>query len=559
MKRLFFILFQVITFIGLGQKFVSYNQSVIESNVLNNFNTKNHYTIIMDSLEFSQACVGACKQYLLSMSNKTDPNTGQQGVVISKISIGENNPEEFGVVVWSKFITHIDQNRNLEALFISGNLANLGAWDGVTPYDSYFLKFDVNTGNIVNNGELNTNTVAIKASVGGETYIARFGGGKGNGRLILPQDFSDPLNYYSREFSPMDDNGITYNLRNNFIPYSNGFIELYGTALAPFSSSSSEFQNGTGFLYRENYISGNSVTFFTLDTTSNQHIRIYDWIKINNGYLFSGKNYINNKAVYFKTTLPDNGFEVVWAYEVDKEGAYLHLSRDINNRSWLRFGSTNSFSASEEFPMTLIDENGQVVREIYSNTETGDDNFSGIIQRLPFTDAFGNYHNIAIENNKIFQFNMDWENCKTINYDSTTSNSVYTAIDIYKANFTSSVGQFETVYQESTNSINPTLTNNLVINDNYLQITSFCENLGISQIGFEKIECYPNPTSNSFTISSDNLINSEFKMIDAQGREVLTGSMNGQEHTIDISKLSNGVYSVVFNNTKYPVVSVIKE
>ena len=48
-------------------------------------------------------------------------------------------------------------------------------------------------------------------------------------------------------------------------------------------------------------------------------------------------------------------------------------------------------------------------------------------------------------------------------------------------------------------------------------------------------------------------------MIDAQGREVLTGSMNGQEHTIDISKLSNGVYSVVFNNTDYPVVSVIKE
>ena len=48
-------------------------------------------------------------------------------------------------------------------------------------------------------------------------------------------------------------------------------------------------------------------------------------------------------------------------------------------------------------------------------------------------------------------------------------------------------------------------------------------------------------------------------MIDAQGREVLTGSMNGQEHTIDISKLSKGVYSVVFDNTEYPVVSVIKE
>ena len=74
-----------------------------------------------------------------------------------------------------------------------------------------------------------------------------------------------------------------------------------------------------------------------------------------------------------------------------------------------------------------------------------------------------------------------------------------------------------------------------------------------------RLNLFPNPTSNSFTISSEKVINSEFKIIDAQGREVLTGSMNGQEHTIDISKLSKGVYSVVFDNIEYPVVSVIKE
>ena len=85
------------------------------------------------------------------------------------------------------------------------------------------------------------------------------------------------------------------------------------------------------------------------------------------------------------------------------------------------------------------------------------------------------------------------------------------------------------------------------------------DNTGLDDLNKDIFNVYPNPTTNSFTISSDNLINSEFKIIDAQGREVLTGSMNGQEHTIDISKLSNGVYSVVFNNTEYPVVSVIKE
>ena len=85
------------------------------------------------------------------------------------------------------------------------------------------------------------------------------------------------------------------------------------------------------------------------------------------------------------------------------------------------------------------------------------------------------------------------------------------------------------------------------------------DNTGLEDLNKDLFNVYPNPTTNSFTISSEKVINSEFKLIDAQGREVLTGSMNGQEHTIDISKLSNGVYSVVFNNTEYPVVSVIKE
>ena len=85
------------------------------------------------------------------------------------------------------------------------------------------------------------------------------------------------------------------------------------------------------------------------------------------------------------------------------------------------------------------------------------------------------------------------------------------------------------------------------------------DNTGLDDLNKNIFNVYPNPTSNSFTISCEKVINSEFKIIDAQGREVLTGFMNGQKQTIDISKLSNGVYSVVFNNTEYPVVSVIKE
>ena len=102
----------------------------------------------------------------------------------------------------------------------------------------------------------------------------------------------------------------------------------------------------------------------------------------------------------------------------------------------------------------------------------------------------------------------------------------------------------------------------VIVSENNCSDTSACitiNKVGLDDINKNIFNVYPNPTSNSFTISSEKVINSEFKIIDSQGREVLTGSMNGQEHTIDISNLSKGVYSVVFDNTEYPVVSVIKE
>lgn len=85
------------------------------------------------------------------------------------------------------------------------------------------------------------------------------------------------------------------------------------------------------------------------------------------------------------------------------------------------------------------------------------------------------------------------------------------------------------------------------------------DNVGLDDINKNIFNVYPNPTTNSFTISSEKVINSEFKIIDSQGREVLTGTMNGQEHTMDISKLSKGVYSVVFEQQDLPVLSVVKE
>lgn len=73
------------------------------------------------------------------------------------------------------------------------------------------------------------------------------------------------------------------------------------------------------------------------------------------------------------------------------------------------------------------------------------------------------------------------------------------------------------------------------------------------------VNIYPNPTKKIFTISSDEFINSNFTLVDVRGKEALNGSMNGKERSIDISELSKGLYSVVFDNPDLPVLSVIKE
>lgn len=82
---------------------------------------------------------------------------------------------------------------------------------------------------------------------------------------------------------------------------------------------------------------------------------------------------------------------------------------------------------------------------------------------------------------------------------------------------------------------------------------------GIQEIENNNLNLFPNPTTNSFTITSEKVINSNFRIMDGQGRAVFTGTMNGQEHTMDISKLSKGVYLVVFEQQDLPVLSVVKE
>jgi len=83
------------------------------------------------------------------------------------------------------------------------------------------------------------------------------------------------------------------------------------------------------------------------------------------------------------------------------------------------------------------------------------------------------------------------------------------------------------------------------------------DNTGLEELN-QQISIYPNPTSTSFTITSKNSINSSFKLMNIQGKVVLTGKIESTEETVDISKLSKGQYNLVFEGESISPISIIK-
>ena len=100
----------------------------------------------------------------------------------------------------------------------------------------------------------------------------------------------------------------------------------------------------------------------------------------------------------------------------------------------------------------------------------------------------------------------------------------------------------------------------VIVSDNGCSDTTDC--VTISKVGLDElnqqISIYPNPTSTSFTITSKNSINSSFKLMDIQGKVVLTGKIESTEETVDISKLSKGQYNLVFEDESISPISIIK-
>ena len=80
--------------------------------------------------------------------------------------------------------------------------------------------------------------------------------------------------------------------------------------------------------------------------------------------------------------------------------------------------------------------------------------------------------------------------------------------------------------------------------------------LSVSTVNFENLTIFPNPTSNSITISSStNLSNASIVIYDVMGR-VLTTSVNktivnNNQINIDLNVLSSGSYFITIEDDTY--------
>ncbi|CAN0126795.1 unnamed protein product, partial [Chrysoparadoxa australica] len=85
--------------------------------------------------------------------------------------------------------------------------------------------------------------------------------------------------------------------------------------------------------------------------------------------------------------------------------------------------------------------------------------------------------------------------------------------------------------------------------------------VGLSENELSSIQVYPNPSTNGvFYLSAEVLKGSEFKVLDAKGKVISSGTVQSNQQSIDLSEGPNGVYFVkVLNNAQSVTMKLIKQ
>jgi PKD repeat protein len=138
------------------------------------------------------------------------------------------------------------------------------------------------------------------------------------------------------------------------------------------------------------------------------------------------------------------------------------------------------------------------------------------------------------------------ETAGSFNSDATSGNQWYeqsTGIIAGETNatFTPTVsGNYYTIVTDA---------NGCTSTSNIMSFTSGIENNNLDQ----SIKVYPNLSTGIVTIESNNIINAVIEVINVTGEKVMVSNINGTSKTLDLSKLSNGVYFVKVADIKYQI------
>jgi hypothetical protein len=89
-------------------------------------------------------------------------------------------------------------------------------------------------------------------------------------------------------------------------------------------------------------------------------------------------------------------------------------------------------------------------------------------------------------------------------------------------------------------------------------ILTVVDNVGIEEQNQLQLFVYPNPASSTLTIENPQGLISNFVVMDATGREVLSGKLEG-ETILNLSSFSPGAYTILFENKALQELRVIKE
>ncbi len=134
--------------------------------------------------------------------------------------------------------------------------------------------------------------------------------------------------------------------------------------------------------------------------------------------------------------------------------------------------------------------------------------------------------------------NIEGANVTITSYGNVFTNSTGNADFLYGSNTTVQYTVSKTGYQTATGSINLTttdLTHNVVL-----------QPLDIAETETEKITVYPNPTNDFITINSDVVY--DIYIYDVTGKQVKKQTMNATTHTLNVSDLQSGIYTLVLKN-----------